>query len=136
MQLITYLMFDGHCQEALEFYAKCLGGKIDGIMKYGDSPMADQTPDGLRDKVMHARLTAKDSVLMASDAPPGHFQKPQGFSVSVGIKDLKEAEQVYKELSQGGQVQMEFQKTFWSAGFGMFTDRFGIPWMVNCEQAA
>jgi PhnB protein len=83
---------------------------------------------------MHARLVVGDQVLMGGDAPPQYFTQPQGFSVSLNFKERAEAERVFTAMSEGGAVKMPFQKTFWSAGFGMFVDRFGIPWMVNCEQ--
>jgi PhnB protein len=136
MQIIPYLNFGGQCEEAFNFYAKCLGGQIEGIMKFGDSPMASQVPPDWGSKAIHARLNIKGAILMGSDAPPDRYQKPQGLSVSISIKDLAESEKAFQGLAEGGSVQMPFQKTFWSAGFGMLVDKFGIPWMVNCEQAA
>jgi len=86
---------------------------------------------------MHASLNLGGGViLMGSDPPPGRYQAPQGFSVSLGIKDPVETERIFNELAQDGNVQMPVQKTFWSERFGMVVDRFGIPWMLNCEQAA
>ncbi len=82
---------------------------------------------------MHARLTVGDQVLMGSDAPPGHYKEPAGFSVSIQIKDRAEAEGIFNKLAANGKVQMPFQKTFWAAGFGMCVDQFGMPWMVNSE---
>ena len=73
---------------------------------------------------------------MASDAPPGHYEKPQGFSVALQIKDPVEGERIFNALAENGKVQMPFQETFWATRFGMCVDRFGIPWMVNCEKAA
>jgi len=93
-------------------------------------------PEEWRKKIMHARMTVGDVVLMGSDAPPDHYQAPQGFSLSIGTKDPAEAERIFNELAQNGKVQMPLQKTFWAVRFGMVVDRFGIPWMVNCEQAA
>jgi PhnB protein len=85
---------------------------------------------------MHARMTLGGVALMGSDAPPNRYEQPQGFSVSLGVKEPAEAERIFQELSQDGKVQMPIQKTFWSVRFGMLVDQFGIPWMVNCEQAA
>lgn len=136
MQINPYLVFNGQCEAAFKFYEKLLGGKITGIMTHANSPMANQVPPEWRDKVMHAHLTVGNWVLMGSDAPPQHFQKPQGFSVSIGVKTVEEGERIFKALSENGAVQMPFQKTFWSPGFGMLADRFGIPWMVNCDQPA
>jgi PhnB protein len=137
MQINPYLVFNGQCEAAFKFYEKALGGKIDGIMTFGQSPMAKEAPAGWENKVMHARMTVGGAtVLMGSDAPPDRYEKPQGFSVSLQIKDPAETERIFHELEQNGKVQMPIQKTFWSARFGMLVDQFGIPWMVNCEQAA
>jgi PhnB protein len=73
--------------------------------------------------------------VMASDAPPGHYEQPKGFFVSISVHDLTKAETMFNALAENGTIQMPFQQTFWAAGFGMCVDRFGIPWMVNCDQA-
>ena len=91
-----------------------------------------QIPPDYKKKIMHARLTIDGEVLMASDASPGHFQKPQGFSVSLQVEDPADAERSFKALAEGGSINMPFGKTFFSKGFGMCVDKFGIPWMVNC----
>jgi PhnB protein len=135
MQLSPYLAFNGQCAEAFKFYEKCLGGKLEGMMTHGQSPMAEQVPPEWRDKIIHARLIVAGQALMGADVPPQHYQQPQGFSVSINVKEIAEGERIFNALAEGGKVQMPFQKTFWSAGFGMATDRFGTPWMVNCEQA-
>ncbi len=136
MQLNPYLLFNGQCEAAFKFYAQCLGGKIDSMMTHAGTPVERQVPSEWRDKILHARLTVGDQVLMASDAPPDHYEQPKGFSVSIQINDRGDAERIFNALAENGTVQMPFQKTFWAAGFGMCVDRFGIPWMVNCEQAA
>jgi PhnB protein len=89
-----------------------------------------------RNKILHARLTVGDQVLMGSDAPPGHYEEPKGFSVSLQISDPADAERIFNVLAENGKVQMPMQKTFWAVRFGMLVDRFGVPWMVNCEQAS
>jgi PhnB protein len=136
MQLNPYLNFNGQCEQAFKFYAEVLGGKIEMMMTHAESPIADQVPADWRKKIIHARMTIGDQVLMGSDAPPDRYQKPQGFSVSLGPDKPADAERMFKALSSGGTVQMPLQKTFWSAAFGVLVDRFGIPWMVSCEQAA
>jgi PhnB protein len=136
MQLSPYLAFNGQCAEAFRFYEKSLGGKLEAMMTHGQSPMAQQVPPEWRDKIIHARLLVGGQALMGADVPPQHFKQPQGFSVSISVKEIAEGERTFNALAEGGKVQMPFQKTFWSAGFGMVTDRFGVPWMVNCEQAA
>lgn len=133
MQLNPYLYFNGTCEEAFKFYEKCLGGKIEAMMTHAGTPAESQTPPEWRDKILHARLSVGGTILMASDAPPGRFSPQQGFSVSLSMKDPREGERVFNALAEGGKVGMPYQKTFWAAGFGMVTDRFGIPWMVNCE---
>ncbi|MFZ1049614.1 MAG: VOC family protein, partial [Candidatus Sulfotelmatobacter sp.] len=85
-------------------------------------------------KILHARLLLGDRALMASDAPPGRYEKPQGFSVSLEIETPKESERVFHALSEKGTVVMPIQETFWAVRFGMLTDRFGIPWMINCSK--
>jgi PhnB protein len=133
MQLNPYLFFNGQCEEAFKFYADCLGGQIEAMMSHAGTPAEEHVPAEWRDKIVHARLTVGDQVLMASDAPPEHYQKPQGFSVSIGIKDPAEAERIFNALAENGTVQMPLQQTFWARSFGMCVDRFGIAWMVNCE---
>jgi PhnB protein len=135
-EITAYLVFNGRCEEAFKFYEKSLGGKIQMAMTFGDSPMSDQAPADWRNKIMHARMTVGDTVLMGSDAPPDRYEEPKGFSLSVGTKDPAEAERIFNELAAGGKEQMPLQQTFWAVKFGMLVDRFGIPWMINCEQAA
>jgi len=136
MQLTTYLNFNGNCEEAFEYYAKTLGGKVTFKMTLGESPMADQVPAEMRSKIMHSTLEVPNKgVLMGADHPQGKKVSPAGFCVSVHVTDMAEAERIFKDLSAGGQVQMPFQKTFWSPGFGMCIDKFETPWMVNCGPA-
>ena len=133
MHLNPYLVFNGQCEAAFKFYAKCLGGKIEAMMTHAGTPAEGQVPPEWRDKILHARMVVGDAVLMASDAPPDRYQKPQGFSVSIQINNHAEAERIFRALSENGSVQMPFGQTFWASGFGMCVDQFGIPWMVNCE---
>ena len=135
MKLSPCLTFNGQCEAAFKFYEQCLGGKIQIMMTWGNSPMADQVPSEWRDKIIHATLIVGDTSLLASDAPPGRYEAPTGMSVTIHIKGVADAERVFTALAEDGTVQMPFQQTFWSAGFGMCVDQFGIPWMVNTEQA-
>ena len=131
----AYLSFNGNAAEALAFYAKSLGGKILFSMTFGESPMAKETPDTHKNKIMHATLEARGKQIMASDIPPGMpFDGYKGFSLSVRAKDVKEGEQLFKALSEGGKITMPYAATFWSPGFGMLEDKFGVPWMVNVDQ--
>ena len=136
MKLNPYLGFDGECEAAFNFYEQCLGGKIIMKMTYGESPMVKQTPPELRDKIMHVTLTVGDFELMGSDAPPHMVEKPQGFHVNLQFDNVAEAERVYHALAENGTVTMPLQETFWSASFVMLVDRFGTPWMSNCELPA
>jgi PhnB protein len=134
MQLNPYLNFNGQCEEALTFYAKVLGGEVIMILKGKDTPMADKMP-AFREMVMHGRIKVGDTLLMGSDTPPEHRNQPAGFSVSLGFTDVAEAERIYNALSEGAQkITMPFQETFWAQGFGTFVDKYGTPWMVNCEK--
>jgi PhnB protein len=130
----AYLSFNGNCKEAFTFYEQLLGGKIVMMMSHKGSPMEAQTPPEWLDKIMHARLIVGESALMASDAPPGHGGAAKGFSINIGVDDPSEAERIFHGLAEGGSVTMPIAETFWALRFGMLTDRFGIPWMVNCEK--
>jgi PhnB protein len=131
-----YLSFDGQCEQAFRLYEQCLGGKISFMMKYGDSPMAEQTPPEFHKRIMHVTLTVGDQILQGADAPPGGYKEPQGFRVSINLNDAVEAERIFKALEGNGTVQMPLQETFWALRFGMVMDRFGTPWIVNCGKPA
>ena len=132
MKLNPYLTFDGECADALKFYERCLGGNIELMMTYGESPMAKQVPPDWGKKIIHATFALAGSTLGAADAMPGHYQRPQGFFVTLNIDAPEEADRVFKALSEKGAVSMPVQETFWARRFGMFVDRFGTPWMINC----
>lgn len=134
MQLNPYLSFKGQCEAAFKFYAQCLGGRIDVMMTYGETPMAEKMPSDQRKNIVHARLSVGSQVLMGGDAPPNYYSEPQGFSVSIGIEDPAEAERIFAALAENGKVQMPIAETFWALRFGMVIDQFGIPWMINCEK--
>jgi PhnB protein len=127
-----YLLFTGQCEAAFSFYAKCLGGKIEAMIPHEGTPAAEDVPPEWRKKILHASLSLGDSILMASDAPPSYHEKPQGFSVSLRVKQPAEAERVFHALAENGTVRMPIQETFWAVRFGMLVDQFGIPWMINC----
>jgi PhnB protein len=136
MQVNPYLFFSGQCEAAFKFYEKLLGGKIEVMITHEGMPAADHVPAEWRSKIMHARLVLGDQILMGSDAPPDRQQKPQGFYVNISVKNPAEAERIFHALEENGKVTMPFGETFWATRFGMLVDRFGIPWMVNCEKAA
>ena len=136
MKTNTYLFFNGNCEAAFKFYADVLGGKIEAMLPHAGTPAEEHVPPEWRDKIMHAKLTLGDSVLMASDAPPPSGEEMKGFSVSLHVDAPAEAERVFHALADGGSVTMPIAETFWAARFGMLTDRFGTPWMVNCDKPA
>ncbi|MEH6567284.1 MAG: VOC family protein [Halopseudomonas sp.] len=134
MQLTPYVSFAGNCAEAFAFYHACLGGKLEA-MPYAGSPMADEMPAEMHDRIMHVTLSDGEFFLMGCDAPPAMYQQPQGMQIALQCDDLDKAQTFFDALSAGGNVGMPLQPTFWSSGFAMFTDRFGIQWMINCTCA-
>jgi PhnB protein len=134
MKLNPYLTFHGNARTAFEFYAQVLRGQIVMMLTNGETPMRDQCSPGGLDRIAHTRLVIGDQVLMASDAPEGMTCETQGMMVSLNVDTPGEAERIYNELSAGGKITMALAETFWSQAFAMFTDKFGIPWMVNCEK--
>jgi PhnB protein len=136
MHVNPYLFFNGQCEEAFKFYEKLLNGKILAMMPHEGTPAENSVPANWRKKIIHARMMVGDQTLMGSDAPPPYQEKPQGFSVNLGFTDPAEAKRIFEALADRGTVKMPFSETFWAKGFGMLVDRYGIPWMVNCEKAA
>ena len=133
MQVQPYLFFDGRCEEALDFYKQVLGAQVEMLMRYKDSPdpvPAGMVPPGSETKVMHACFRIGDTAVMASDGHCAGKPSFQGFSLSITAKDEGHADRLFASLTQGGQVQMPLQKTFFSPKFGMLADRFGVGWMV------
>lgn len=133
MRINAYLEFDGQCQEAFKFYQSVLGGKITAMMPFEGSPGEGHVPPGWRSKTMHTQLDLGDDVLMGSDGMPGKMEKPQGFDVPIQVQEPAQAERIFNALADGGDVVMAIDETFWAHRFGMLTDRFGTPWMVNCS---
>ena len=133
MDLRPYLSFKGDCEAALQFYEQCLGARIGRIFRYAGTPFADQVPADWQDKIMHGSVTVGEQVLMAADVAPARYEEPRGFSLSLQIQGAADAERVFQGLAQGGRVVVPLEKTFWAERFGMVVDRFGIPWMINCE---
>jgi len=136
-EISAYLFFDGNCAEAMRFYERTLGGKLT-LMTHADAPAGAQAPPGNADRVMHARLALDGGgALMASDEMAGHaYAGMKEFKLSLTYKTAAEAQRVFDALAEGGQVNLPFQKTFWSEGFGMLVDRFGTPWMVGVAGAS
>lgn len=143
MQVNAYLNFNGNCAEALKFYERHLGGKVEFSMTYGEAPPMPQDdqsgcagvefPKDWDGKIMHARMVLGNAIVMVSDAPPGMYQPAAGIEMALNVDDPKEAERLFNALSEGGTIKMPLAETFWAEKFGSVTDRFGIPWMINCE---
>ena len=137
MHVNTHLNFDGQCEAAFKFYERVLGGEITFSMTWGEIPgAADQFPAEMHKLIIHATLNIGEAQLMGADSPPGRYQPPQGMNVAIHVKDIAEGERIFNALAENGNVTMPFAKTFWSPGFGMCVDQFGIPWMVNTEGQA
>jgi PhnB protein len=137
MTIQPYLFFEGRAEEALAFYKKVLGAKNEMVMKYKDmpDPQPGSIPPGGENKVMHMNFEVGGSTIMGSDGFCGGKTKFDGFSLTYNCKDEAEAQKVFKDLSEGGQVKMPLGKTFFSPAFGMLADKFGLGWMVIVPQA-
>ena len=134
-----YLFFNGNCEEALQFYAKALGAKVEAMFRFKDSPEPPppgMVPSGFENKVMHALLRVGNTAIMASDGCSDQNSNFQGFSLSIAVTSEAEADRIFAALVEGGQVQMPLSRTFWSPRFGMLTDRFGVHWMVHVRPKA
>ena len=133
MEISPYLFFNGNCEEALEFYRSALGGEVH-ISRFEGSPMAAELPDNWKNKVMHATLTSGDATFMASDSTPTQNRTPgRNIAMSIGTSEEASADRIFAKLSEGGNVTMPLQKTFWGATFGMLVDKYGIEWMINAQ---
>ena len=137
MKVQPYLMFDGRCEEALDFYKKALGAKVGMMMRFKENPEPPGAgcgpPAGSGEKIMHASFHIGDAMIMASDGMCTGKPNFQGISLSLNPKTPAEAEKLFTALSEGGQVQMPLAKTFFSPSFGMVADKFGVSWMVGVE---
>ena len=137
MYVQPYVFFNGRCEEALEYYTAKLGAEVTFKMRYNEAPPdpQNQPRPGLEEKIMHAAIKLGSTVWMASDGQCDPAAGPMnGFALSLTADDPAAAEKYFKALADGGQVMMPFQPTFWSKGFGMVADRFGLTWMVTVPQ--
>jgi PhnB protein len=134
MKMNAYLSFNGTCEAAFRFYEKALGGRIVMMLRNKEAPAeAGPIDPKMTERIMHARLIAGEAVLMGGDAPPEHYAKAQGFCVNISVDTPEEADRVFAALSDGATIRMPIGETFWASRFGMLVDKFGTPWMVNCE---
>jgi len=136
MQMSPYLSFNGQCEAAFHFYELSLGGSLGALFRYAGGPLSDQVSADWSEKIMHGSITIGGQLLQGADVAPEKYEAPKGFSLSLQMTSVEEGERVFRDLAAGGRVVMPFEPTFWAAGFGMVVDRFGIPWLVNCEAAA
>jgi PhnB protein len=133
MQVQPYLFFDGRCEEAIEFYKRALGARVEMLMRFRESPdppPPGMVPPGSEDKVMHACLRIGGTAVMASDGRCQGRPSFSGFSLSLTARDEADADRLFAALADGGEVQMPLAKTFFSPRFGMVADRFGVSWMI------
>ena len=135
MKINPYLIFNGNCKAAFTFYAQSLPGEIEAMLTFGETPARDHVPADLHNLIIHTRLVIGDQAIMGSDTTPDRpVDDVSGFSVSLNVDSIVEAERVFGALSEDGTVKMPLEQTFWAARFGMLVDRFGVSWMVNCEK--
>jgi PhnB protein len=131
-QINAYLAFPGTCAEAMRFYERVLGGKLEALIKNGDTPAAEHVPPGNADRIMHAYLVFPGGSLMAGDSMANEpYDGIKGVSIALSFDDTAEAKRVYDAFSEGGNVTMPWSPTFWAEAFGMLTDKYGTPWIVN-----
>ena len=134
MKIQAYLSFGGRCEEALKFYKKSIGAEVTSLLRWKDSPDADmKSPPGYEEKIMNAAFRIGQTELMADDGMGAKEAEFKGMTLAIEVADDAEAKRVFMALGEGGTVTMPLMKTFWTSSFGMLTDKFGVPWMVNVE---
>jgi PhnB protein len=132
---IPYLAFNGNCADAMHFYERVLGGKLEILMRNADSPMAAQMPKQHEDRILHARLALPGGgYLYAGDCPPHMpYQGIKGVGLTLNFDTVDQAQRVFNALAEGGSISMPLQPMFWAKIWGMLSDRFGTPWIINGE---
>ncbi len=125
--------FGGNCEEAFRFYERCFGGKVEFLLRFGESPSAMDTPAEWRDKILHGRVVIAGVPLLGGDVLPESYEAPRGFSIVIHPRSVDEAERLFHTLAEKGTVRMPLQETFWSPRFGSVRDQFGIEWTINYE---
>jgi len=136
MLINPYLTFNGNCEAAFAHYAEVFKTPVKMLMRFKEMPGEQKIPEGWENKIMHASIEMDGARLMGSDRADAHYQKPQGMVVSVNVATPEEAERIFGELAEGGEITMPIAETFWAHRFGMLTDAYGIPFMINCEKHA
>ena len=135
MRISPHLCFNGQCRTAFENYQRILGGNIATMLTYGESPMASQVNPEWHGRILHAALQLGEVDITGVDLLPPDYRKPQGFFVTLIIEGPTRAKEIFAALAAKGEVHLEFQRTFWSPGFGVLTDQFGVPWGINSVQS-
>jgi PhnB protein len=130
MQLHTYLNYGGNCEQAFRFYEEHLGGKVTMLMRHGEQPNPQQVPKGWDQAVLHARMDLGGTELLGADIPPDRFQPMRSAYLSLTVDTIAEAERLYALLTDGGQIFMKMEETFFAHRFAMLRDRFGTSWML------
>jgi len=132
VRINPYIVLDGNAQEAIQFYAEVLGGKIEGIIRFGENPFPGM-PEEAENRVMHAHLTIGDSALMFSDTYPGQeYAVGNQVTIALLVDTVAEAERIYSALAEGAQkIELPLQQTDWSPAYASLTDRFGVPFQIN-----
>jgi PhnB protein len=134
MKLYTYLNYGGNCAQAFRFYEQHLGGKITVMMTHGQQPNANEVPPDRKDDILHARIHIGETELLGADVPPERFQPMRSAYLSLLVDSTDEAERIYALLSDGGEVFMPIQETFFAFRFAMLRDKFGTSWMLLHER--
>ncbi|MEZ0004751.1 PhnB protein [Flavobacterium sp. 28YEA47A] len=131
----TYLNFNGNTEEVFNFYKAAFGGEFAVIMRYGDTPGCEEMPATEKNKIMHIALPIGGNMLMGTDVPETMEQVKNGTSISISVNTDSEQQtrDLFAKLSEGGNIKMPLDTMFWGALYGMFTDKFGIQWMLNYE---
>ncbi|HMC19463.1 MAG TPA: VOC family protein [Gemmatimonadales bacterium] len=134
MKLDVYLNYGGNCEQAFRFYEQHLGGKITMMMRHGEQPNAGNVPANWRNAVLHARIEFGKTVLMGADIPPDRFQPMRSAYLTLSADSAEQAELLYALLTDGGQIFMKMEETFFASRFAMLRDKFGTSWMLLHER--
>ena len=132
MKLEVHLQFNGTCKEAFEFYSNSLGGTIEYLLTYGESPAGENMPAEHKDKIVHGSIRVGDLIIAGADVF-ADYQRPYGFSLILQLHSEEDCREKFELLAKGGETIMPLQRTFWSSAYGMVRDKFEIPWEVNCS---
>ncbi len=133
MSLSVHLNFNGQCQQAFEFYAAVLQGQIGSMLQVKDAPISQSVSADWQQKIVHASISIQDVVICGADVISEHYQRPSGFYLLLGFGNAADVVSTFYQLSDGGEVILAPQPTFWSSCYAIVVDRFGVPWKLNCS---